>query len=735
MSRINAAVRNGAVIAVLLSLAVLGAAPANAVGVPPEEDDVVEIPADAAINLVGGASNGGLLWLDFDNDRALALNDPKKDAIKGTNVSSLTFFDNTCAARQDIIAADTGRGQLLLYAQDEYAQGAGEGINICDAISCPHGPGGLSTSSAGLLAAADLETRGVWIFAPKACEDADLPSSPFSSFDGGGFTLGNHDATKEIAATGFVHAAGGGLLEGDMLVLARTFNQGWTIARIRAAAIASLLAGELAQLPAAEPLLPAHFFGPERPTGFAWVPGEEQNAVLLVTLKEGRVLQLLLETAGDGAFLASSNELAIPPSFGGLQRPQAIATGRLDAMTLALIADEKNTSGTDRFVRLDLEQQPGGGFSVAGVRALGTTSAPRGVAILSEEDDEQRCVDFTLGDTTTTGCILEGAIQVHLSMGYDGTLPPGARVSAQLALVPDPRPAGSNLPLKLEVAGDENFLPGGGEYRVPASCRGFPVDDERFGGVPQLVLLNMGLNFEITPSNFIQVRELAIQSLGLDETLEENQCDQTGARIYYHPQDDNGGTLFDTTFSCQNPSRSIVENFSPIVFCADPLYLARKFPPPREKNSAAVHKRLAVNREIRDRIDAIKQLIAQLPNTPELVALAVRLEKDLNTANSNASGGQPKYLDALGNVNDAALDVFAGKRDLDLFNPLNQPGVDPLAYGRLLSRLLALAFYISETGALAEYRPPAPFCELIYDVNGDGQAEFPELPDVFCAAP
>lgn len=725
MIKINAAPRRRAVLVSMVAM--LGLNVASAEGVV----DPDPIPEDAEIDIVGGTSGGSLLWLDFDNERAFELSSP--GYRKG--FGSLAFYDNACTASQDIIAAETDEGRLLLITHEQYAQGQDGGLDLCQTISCPQRPAGLSTSAGGLLASTDLDTRAVWIFEPESCSD---PGALLRSIDGGALQVVDGEYTKEIGDTQFVQDASSGFAEGDLLVLARTMHQGWTIARINAADIASLRAGEISSLPPAEPILPPGFFGQDLPTGMAFVPGPGpagQSSVLLITIKQGRVLQLSFGPKGDGPIPVAHTEVEFPEGA-ELQRARAIRTGEQQGDILAVVANEKGEEGTDRFLRIDLEQADSGYFTVSSFQSIPVGSgAPQAVAILSDEDEEQLCVDLNPGELPTTGCILENAVQVHLSMGYDGTLPPGATVSANLAFIPDPRPAGSALPLALEVA--EGFLAGSGEYAVPASCRGFPVnpEDERFGGVPQLVLLDMGLNFEITPSNFIQVRELAIRSLGLDEALEENRCDQTGARIYYHPQDDGGGTLFDTTFSCQNPSRSIVENFSPVVFCVDPLYLERKFPPAREKRTDAVHKTLAVNSEIKDRIDAIKLIVGELPNSPEFIALSTRLDKNLNTANTNASGAQPKYLAALANVDHAALDVFTAKRDFDLFNPLVQPGVDRFDYGRLLSRLLALAFYISETGALEEYRPPAPFCELIYDVDGDGFADFPELPDVFCAAP
>lgn len=732
-------------VACLLCLSLgLAVAPAIAIVAEPPPPDDITIPGDAEIEIIGGTSNGKLLWLDFDDSRALALNDPKADAGQRGGFSSLVFFENSCAVQQDIIAADTGRGELLLYSQAEIAQGVGIGMPLCDAIGCPERPNGLSVSDAGLVAAAESGLDGyapaVWLFEPEPCGDQPAASSLLRSVYGGAFEVAGQGITKEIAATEFVRVTAGGLFAGDLLVLVRTLD-GWTIARVAGSDIAGLLAipgevGSLDHLPAAEALLPTGAFGHARPTGMAFVPGSgeaDRSGILLVTLKEGQVLQLVFEGGNDRPFLADSNELSFPPGT-ALRRLQGIATGLRDNAAFAVISDETTSADPHRFLLADLATTDTGAASISAVRSIETASgAPRGVAVLPE-DDQQRCVDFTQGDRTTTGCILSDAVQVHLSMGYDGTLPDGARVSAELAFIPDPRPPGSKLPLKLELEGDEALIPGGGEYWVPASCRGFPVDpeDDRFGGVPQLVLLNMGLNFDITAGNFIQVRELAIQSLGLDEELPQNKCDQTGARIYYHPQDDSGGTLFDTTFSCQNPSRSIVETFSPVVFCVDPLYLARKFASPGEKKSQEVSKQIAVNHEVGNRVAELKSILRDLPNTPELVALAKRLEKQLNIANVNASGIRPRYLRALRNVNNAALDVFTAKTEQGLFDPLNQPGVDNITYGRLLSRILALAFYISETGALEEYRPPAAFCELTYDVDGDGIADFPEIPDVEC---
>jgi hypothetical protein len=331
---------------------------------------------------------------------------------------------------------------------------------------------------------------------------------------------------------------------------------------------------------------------------------------------------------------------------------------------------------------------------------------------------QDACFDVNPGDNEPledTGCDILGAIQVHLSSYGDGQ-EPGDRITASLKLVEDARdgsPLGS-----LDI---------GNGFSVPAACRGFLLED----GKRYVVLLDMGLNFEVGAANFIKVTEQVKTSCRGSATAPRKARESSTAT------GDDPGELSDKTFYCSNPSRSIMETFSPVALCFDPLDRERRLvygDPPDEANlQAAIEtRRDEVNDEIRRRIDSLKgiveelRLIGEADDDPGFAALG----NDLNTyitgrTNPNSSWPQIRYREASCSADKGALAVFYAKEPL--FRDRSDLTPDKTLYARALSETLGLAFYISETGALVEHRPPMPLCD-----PGDLENPRPELPDVTC---
>ena len=665
-----------------------------------------ELPDE--LDVVGGnSSNSRMFWLNYAEDdlinEAVQVNE---DESSRPSLNSFTFFRNTCGSqRADVIATDINSNNLLLYRA-----GRGVGEPICSAGDCVARPDGLSTSNAQLVSAVSVGGGGsvpaVWVLKPGECTgEGDDAISSFKLLGGERFSI-NGQRARNLTDTEFVRVDGGGLEEGDLLVLSRSPAM---IARLTKAEVAAgnTRSGTL--------LVDSSFFGKTTPTGMAFVPGEGtdgNSAALLVTLSEGHVLKLTFSE--DGLLPAPDGSTTWPSyvlenSQGAFQNPRGIATGTRDGSPYLVIAEQNQ----GRYIRAVLNDDG----SMGEIRSITTNiGSPQGVAILPELEVEgptgaQLCVDFDpVPGTPTTGCILENSIQVHLSQGYEGGLQEGDVVTAELIRFDDTR-GGAYVSLDLPVE-----FP---NFSIPANCRGFDVEGEL---LPQLVLLDMGINFNITPGNFIQITELASRSLG----LEDQTCDQLGSRIYYHPQNPGGGVLFDTTFSCQNPSRSIVELFSPVVFCAEYLYLARVEKKATDGQVAGIqNQRQLVNDEIRDRIAVLKDIIRELDADARFSGLAATLQTAVTSiSNPQSSVPQMRYVEASRAADDGALAVFRHK---ELFR--EEPVI--LAsdtYARLLSRFLSLAFYNWTTGALMDeqYGPPKAFC----DASGTG---FPELPDVLCS--
>jgi hypothetical protein len=694
MSSSYVAARNTSVFTILCFSIGLLAAPLSAQQIElPEELDVVG----------GNSSNSRMFWLNYDVD------DPSLDAAIQVNtdasaypsLNSFTFFRNTCGApRADVIAASTNASVLPLYVA-----GRGNGESICSGGTCPQRPDGLSTSNDNAVLSvastgAGGSTPAIWLFRPSDCVATGADGAEKASFARSGgqpFSVTGAKAIAAIVDTEFVRADADGLEEGDLLVLTGSPPM---IARLTKAQIAE---GDTA---VGSELVGPRFFGKATPTGMAFAPGDGAN--LLVTISGGPVLNL--QFPFDASKKLASYALAGPPGL--FSNPRGIAAGTRAGEPYIVVADQNK----GQFIRAGLATNDSGLFipSDATRTISSPVGAPQGVAILPEEEEEpiQECVDRDPDGTGTTGCILLDTIQIHLSQGYDeGGLQGDEQVTAELIRFDDTRHPNQDISLGLP----EPFE----NYSVPSSCRGFPVDGEVY---PQIVLLDMGLDFLITPGNFIQVTELANRLLQFPE--DADTCDATGSRIYYHPENPAGGTLFDTTFSCQNPSRSIVERFSPVAFCADPVYLARVAEP--NLRFAIEIRRDDVNDEIRRRLAVLKGIISELNADPRFSSLANELNGYVTgRSNPQSSWPQKRYLEASEAADNGALAVFYAKED---FRDSAMAGLTlDDTYARLLSRFLALAFYNWSTGALADeaYGPPAAFCQL----------PTPELPDVICRAP
>lgn len=723
MTARDCAVRNGTACVLFGFLfcagLVWGTAVAQQAGVPDELD------------VVGGnSSNGRMFWLNFDSED-IGVNQSVQvntDSNLRTGLNSFAFFTNTCGANRtvDVIVADTNANALL-----RYAGGRGNGQAICTGSHCPPRPDGLSVSDEQLVATVSTgvggSTPSVWTYT-SSCSNGN---PVFQRRGGGRFSIGS-TRIQRIADTEFVRRGDedGVLQPGDLLVLSSSPPM---IGRVPRQQLESLGVGATLQ---ADVLLPAAFFGKATPAGISFVPftgAGDRSSSLLVTLGSGQVLELsfsngTLNTVG-GATTWPPYELA--GSQGLFTNPIGVAGGTRGPETYAIVADR--TQG--RFIRTVLVPGTNGRLAVAqgpgAVRFIGTNiEHPQHVAINPEDEGTawaQDCFDVVNPSGDTTGCILLDAIQLHLSQGYRGLIGPGARIRASLKLVDDTRPVGSSDLLLLQDPGTD--CDAEACYYLPANCRGFPVEGEQY---PQVVYLEIEKNFSISPGHFTQITELGRDLLGLEE-----DCNESGARVYYRQTNPLGGVLYDSTFSCQNPSKGVT--LSSVAVCSDETHTSRKSlltSDPASLETAIGFRRQEVNAEITRRLDELKAIVDdELRVLPLFVALGDEVKNYLvGATNPNSSWPQIRYEEASARVDQAALAVFREKALFESCSEQDPSCPADSTYARLLGGLLALAFYIMETGALEEYLLPWQFCEEIYAVQGVDDL-FPELPDVECRLP
>jgi hypothetical protein len=664
-------------------------------------------PATASedIDVVGGNSSNSLMfWLKYGSgpgeiDEAITLN---TDANAYPSLNSFTFVRDTCGAdRTDVVAASTNASQLV-----RYAGGVGNGVRICGGTGqdpCPPRPVGLSTSTEQVIAVATSgaagSTPGVFVFTPTAADCSKFERNGGLLRSVGGNTI------RAIADTEFVRADGGGLSEGDLLVLSGNPAMIVRVTDAKSpAATATVFADSLGVF--------ARDYRRATPTGLAIVPGENPN--VLVTLSTGVIVNFFFD---DPSQQWQSRTL---DTGNMLPNPRGIAAGDRNGTPFVVVSEQNR----GRYIRFEVEPTANGGLlrSSPYQEIVSPVGAPEGVAIntqgFSVSVQQAQCFDIDPGPNEAendTGCDVLGAIQVHLSSYGDGQQP-GDRITASLRLFEDTR--SGSLPETLDI---------GKGFSIPNYCRGFELDD----GKRYVVLLEMGLNFEIGPANFIKVTEKVKDLLpGVGDCTEES------TRIYHRPGD-SPGELLDKTFYCSNPSRSILDTFSPVVLCFDPLDREREEvygnPPVDANLQAAIEtRRDEVNDEIRRRIDSLKGIVAELriignlPGDPGFTALGDELNTRITgRTNPNSSWPQIRYKEASCSLDKAAVAVFNAKETL--FRGRSDLTPDKTLYARALSETLGLAFFIKKTGALEQYNPPAPLCD-----PGDPANPQPELPDVTC---
>ena len=661
----------------------------------------------AAIDVVvSNSSNSALLWANFDGTppAAVQLN---TDANQSSGLGSLAFHYNTCPGdlRLDVVAANTNGGDLLLYrgGTEDWATGD----SICTGGNCPQRPTGLAASNARLLAAANSGGAGtvpeLWFFEPAACGSAVFESG----VPGGQFEVQDPDsvsslatAVGEITDTEFVRVFGGGLEVGDLLVATKNPS---VIARVRAEDIAKLLLNPQYEMPAADILVPASFFGSSSPAALAFVPGtsgvgslidqtsESEN--LLVTVPPGKVLNL---SFGSTDFWQASLQGFVYFTEGLGNGPLGIAAGTSDGKTYMVVTDRQK----GQVIRAELQVLENGDLAPPTPGNVDVLKAnlqfPLGLDFNSNATDAGKCA------ATEGGCAIAGAIQLYLPEEQPiSTLVATQQVESedqivigQLFLFADTRGT-ANTPLP---------LPGlGGDFKLPGACRGFDLDDDPTT-LPVVPVVNVTANFEGSPGSIMQMQELLE---GIFPQLED--CPATGGRIYHHPvpgelgfDTPENGALIDKTVQC-NASRGVNDPFfSPFAICSDLYYTAAL------GGNLSNSQKSALKTEVFGRMARLETVVRTLPPGP-LDGLRSDLLAKLDEIRNILKKPRPSAQE----YEQASVVFSAGANEVVQVNKNGGfAATTTPTYGNLFTRWLALAFYTHETGAMK----PGPYCSPHEDV-------------------
>lgn len=633
---------------------------------------VCSLAGPASAEVVGVSTTGKVQLLDFESLTAVQLN---TDANKLSSPGGVAFFINDCTARQDLLVADTNAKQLV-----HYPKGKTTGTKLCGSGPCPAAPAGIATSDAGLVAVADLgkadAPAAVWFLKQKDVCTAN--GSPFEAPRRATLVnvLNPEMPIGKVLDAAFVRWTAGGFEIGDLLLV---FNEPSMIARIPAGDIETFLAPGSDGSLLVEPLVGPEFFGLRTPFSLAFFPRSGTplaSEALAVSVSGGQVLKLGFHEEGDDPALTGSATLvdALLSNNG----PLGLTADESEGIFRLTVADRQN----GRFIEFEFDD---------------LSSAALGHEIIKKNVNNPQDVDASWGvwsaeecargdDPTTTGCRIHNAADLLLVPFPANTVfGDDDIIQAKVWLLPDT----GVRPLLLEGF-DQPFW-------IPDSVEGFSVP-----GLGKLfVVLDVQTNIEFQPGFFITLSELVGDTIlpGL------GTCKDTSARVLHHPYYGNfgsgefdppeNGELLDQTVVCRNPSQPIFGRTSPIVIGSDKYREAAKQAPGGKLTGNAAK---ALQAEILERFSNLELVLDHTALDP-LEALRSALMAFATDARKEAEKG--KYLAASGILADGALLVFDNKAGIAAI-----PDLPAEAYAVLLMRFLALAHYLSSTGANVDFCPP-----------------------------
>jgi hypothetical protein len=653
-------------------------------------------------NVVGGNSaSNELLGLDFDAQIATVLNDDKNTRV---SLKSFDFFDDLCKGRLDVVAADTNPGEVILYEN-----GFGTSSTVCSGAGCPSRPDGISLSDKRVMAVADTgqggdSTPSVWFFPPEhsaeatSCDDGD-GFGPFSAPASTGQLRvcdgSSCDPVTGVLDTEFVSVPGGGLRPGDLVFISANPT---TIARLTSDQVDQLLAGGSASSTDAQILANLSELGGVDPAALAFIPNTaavgnatvSESEDLLVAGVNGLIGKLRFLSVGG---IPTISELV--PNYLGVDLgngPLGIAAGIVDRETFIVVAVRNGGS----FLKVPLEDIGVGAPDLEPVsppwsEITSGIQNPQGVAINTKAVAAENC-DTNNQDPNNIGCNVRNTLDLLYTQNIvlcTGTndppdCVPNDTILANIQVVEDPRNSAR------DISFSDLGLDGG--YVVPAACQGLELADD---GISVLVVADITKQFPIEPGDYVQVIERVEQILP-----QLAACDVVGTRVFYRPVlsfgQPEGNALHDITVDCDNPSRSIGRDNSPLVFCADAFFDPNRNGAPKGRAAKGIASETA------QRLDYLEDTINALSDSA-----ITGLKADLLDFVDAARGfiKKKKFVEISAQMDAGAEYVYSNKIAFEAVAPL-PAGPDATAYGDLLGRFLSLAFFSFETATGGDYCAP-----------------------------
>ena len=323
---------------------------------------------------------------------------------------------------------------------------------------------------------------------------------------------------------------------------------------------------------------------------------------------------------------------------------------------------------------------------------------PQGVAINTKAVSAEDCDNNDQDDQT--GCNIRNTLDLLYTQNIvscdafpDDPNCVNDTILASIQVVDDPR-NGNLRSVTFQQLGLE------GDYVVPASCKGLQLSDD---GRYVLVVADINKDFRVDPGQYVLYTERAEQLLP-----QLAACNFIGTRIYHrpttsdYPYQPEGNALHDITMDCQNPSKSLGRESSPLVFCADAYFDPARFGAPKGKDAKLIQE------ESLARLGYLRAAINSLTDNA-----ITGLKSALLAYVSNAEGyiGKKKFAEASAEMDLGAIYVYQS-RDSRFANvtkstPPAPVNPDETAYGDLLGRFLNAAFFMYETATGGDYCVPS----------------------------
>lgn len=730
-------------------------------------------------NVVGGnGSNGRLLALDFDANPPVAIV-ISNDSNGVVSIQSADFFEDTCNAQLDVVVADSNGGQLIRYKNPDPGL-AQSGSVICanGDPNCPSRPNALAFSAKRRGVVAEPGDAGLvprlYVFDPLYDEtdsgncDADDENGnpyPYYPFDrprqsGQLQVCGDSGCVPvgKIEDAIFVEVPGGGSVFQPGALLVLTSNP-TTLSIVEASTLDAIAGGTAGSTTNALILaVPSDFDGDwgdfseafnealaiaiiQNSAGIGTADGRSDSEETVVATKRGQTIRFRFYVEPDASPRVTSPTLTgvrefIPEQGNG---SLDLAFGIVGDETFAVIADRQRGN----FMKILLENvcDP---ESVRYGECIDTTASPPVPQFepvdppwpTTESNVEQpQAVAINVNglkgrdcDSDTDGCPIRNTVTLQFTddiceEGEDPT-PNGCtkeiqvdeseNIIASIRVVSDPRTSFQDLD------GAAIGLPG---YGIPAICGGIPLADN--GDSKVLVIAEIAQGWAMTAGNLAKVQETVENILP-----QAAGCSVNGTRHFYHETRDNSdpfqvhqGDVYDTTWSCINPSGGGKITRSVSVICSDQLFEPIS-PLSGNRRARAIkdeaNKRIAF---LRDYFGELEAVLATDGDPEDLASVLTSLRSYLDAAEGELK--RKKFAEASAVLDQGSIATHAARATFvdASWDPVLNPssGIPASAYAFTLIHFMNMAFFTYEDGVGRSPTPYLPPCGL--DIPGESEPD------------